>query len=67
MGRQRKPMTLHTKRMPKFRRFASTRYRISEEYYGSEIKMLAGTGKGNKFSGNMRRDVLCVIIKELEN
>ena len=42
--RKRKPMILYTKIMPKFRKYVSTGYGISCEYYGGEIKELAGIG-----------------------
>ena len=60
-------MILCAKIMPKFRRCISTGHGLSEDYYGGEHKSLAGTGQGNKFSGDMCRDVSCLIAKVLEN
>ena len=60
-------MKLYTKLMPRFERYISTGYGISDDYYGGEYQQLAGTGQGNKFSGDMYRDVSCIIIKVIEN
>jgi len=67
VGRNRAAMKLYTKIMPKFKRYISTGYGISEQYYGGEEDQLAGTGQGNKFSGDMCRDISCIIIKVIEN
>ena len=53
--------------MPKFKYHISTTCRISVEYYREVRKALAETGRGNKFSGNMCRDVLHVIVKQIKN
>jgi len=65
--RNRNAMKLFTKIMPVFKHYINTGYGISEEYYGGAQNELAGTGQGNKFSGDMCRDVSCLIIKQLEN
>ena len=67
VGRNRAAMKLHTKIMPKFKRYISTGYGISNQYYGGDEMQLAGTGQGNKFSGDVCRDVSCIIIKVIEN
>ena len=46
-------------------RHVSTAYGISDRFYGGEIE-LAGTGQGNKLSGDICRDISCLIIKQLE-
>ena len=58
-------MILYTKIMPYFEYHIYTGYSISNNYYGGNMK-LAGTGQGNKFSGDMCRDISCLIIKQLE-
>jgi len=65
VGRNHNAMILYTKIMPKFERHISTAYGVSEGHYGRDID-LAGTGQGNKFSGDMCRDISCLIIKQLE-
>jgi len=65
-GRNRKAMVLFTKIMPHFKHHVQTGYGISERYYGGKEDELAGTGQGNKFSGDMCRDISCLIIKQLE-
>ena len=67
VGRKRNPMVSHTKIMPKFRKFVSAGHGISEEYYSSKRNNLAWVGQGNKFTRDTRKDVSCLIIKELEN
>ena len=62
VGRNRQVMKLFIKIMPKFKRYISTGYRISANYYRKENKELAGIEQGNKFSGDMYRDVSCLII-----
>ena len=46
--------------------YLSTAFGISENYYGGESNQLAGTEQGNRFSKDVRRDTLCLIIKEIE-
>ena len=35
-------------------------------YYGGANNILAGTGQGNRFSGDVCRDLSCLIIKNIE-
>ena len=37
-----------------------------KKFYGGETMKLAGTGQGNKFSGYVCRDILCLIIRQIE-
>ena len=67
VGRNRAAMKLLTKIMLCFKHCASTGYGISQQYYGGEEYKLAGTGQGNKFSGNMCREVSCAIMRHTEN
>ena len=67
VGRQRSAMKLFTKMMPRFKHYISTGYGVSKEHYGGNELKLAGTGQGNKFSGDMCRDVSCIIIRVIEN
>ena len=53
--------------MPRFKHYISMEYVISKEYYRGEEFELAGTGQGNKFSGDMYRDVSYIIIRVIEN
>ena len=48
--------------MPKFKHYISTGYGTSDQYYGGDKELLAGTEKGNKFSGDICQDVSCLII-----
>ena len=66
-GRSRKAMCLFTKIMPEFEHYINTGYGISHISYGGKENQLAGTGQGNKFSGDMCRDISCLIIKQIEN
>ena len=59
-------MKLYTKLIPNFRHYVSTAFGVSTNFYRGEDENLAGTGQGNKFSGDMCRDVSCLIIKQLE-
>ena len=65
VGHNRNAMILYTKIMPYFEHHICTGYGVSDNYYGGIMK-LAGTGQGNKFSGDMCRDISCIIIKQLE-
>ena len=38
-------------------------YEISKISYRGQDNLLAGTGEGNKFSGDMYQDILSLIIK----
>ena len=53
--------------MPRFKHYISMEYVISKEYYRGEEFELAGTGQGNKFSGDVCRDVSCTVIRVIEN
>ena len=53
VGRNRAAIKLYTKLMPRFKRYVSTGYGVSDNYYGGECQQLARTGQGNKFSGDM--------------
>jgi len=66
-GRNRKAMILFTKIMSYFKHFVKTGYGILNDWYGGRTNNLAGTGQGNKFLGNMCRDISYLIIKQLEN
>jgi len=44
----------------------STAYGITDNYYGGEEKNLAGTGQGNRFSGDVCRDTSCLIMRVIE-
>ena len=50
-----------------FKHYVCINYRISEKFYGGQLELLAGIGQGNVFSGNICRDTLYLIIKDLEN
>ena len=65
MGRNRSDMKLYTKIIPNFEHYISTGYGVSNTFYRGS-KELAGTGQGNKFSGNICRDISCLIIRQLE-
>ena len=55
-----------TKLIPRWKHYVSTAYGISDQYYGGNEKKMAGTGQGNKFSGDLCRDTSCIIIIVLE-
>ena len=65
-GRDRNAMKLITKVMPNLKHYVCTGFGISSSYYGGEENNLAGTGQGNRFSGDLCRDTSCLIIKEIE-
>ena len=48
--------------MPHLEHYISAGHGISDDYYGGEV-VLAGTGQGNKFSGDVCRDMSCLIMK----
>ena len=52
--------------MPNWEHYVSTGHGISKKHYGREEMKLAGTGQGNKFSGDMCRDTSCLIIRQLK-
>ena len=59
-------MQLMSKITSRWKHYVSTAFGTSEECYGREENELAGTGQGNKFSGEVCRDTSCLIIKVLE-
>jgi len=66
VGRDRAAMKLIAKVIPNLRHYIQIAFGISKSYYGGEKKRLAGTGQGNRFSGNICRDSSYLIIKEIE-
>ena len=65
VGRNYQVMKLFAKIMPRFKYYISTEYEISEQYYSGEENELAGIGQRNKFLGDMYRDILYIIIKQI--
>ena len=57
-------MKILMKLIPRWKHYISTAYGISD--YGRKECELAGTGQGNKFLGDLCRDMSCMIIKVLE-
>jgi len=66
LGRDRNVMKMLTNLIPRWKHYVSTAHGISKRYYGGSENELAGTGQGNKFSGDLCRDTSCMIIKVLE-
>ena len=66
IGKDRSAMKVITKVIPKWRHFICTGFGISAMYYGGVNNILAGTGQGNRFSGDVCRDLSCLIIKNIE-
>ena len=66
-GRNRNAMLLFTRIITVWKRCNCTGYRISTNSYGKLDNNMAGTGQGNKFSGDSCRDNSCLIIKHVEN
>ena len=66
VGRDRSAIKLITKIIPNWQHYARTGFGISNAYYSGEYDRLAGTGQGNRFSSNVCRDTLCLIIKCVE-
>ena len=62
-GRDRSAIKLIMKIIPNWRHYIRTGFGISNAYYGGEYDRLAGTGQENRFSGDVCRDTLCLIIK----
>ena len=52
--------------MPSFEHHTGIAHGISEESYGGDHALLGETRQGSVFSRSARRDVSCVIFKELE-
>jgi len=67
VGRDRDALKLISKVIPNWNHYVSTAYGISEKCYRGEDNQLAGTGQGNKFSGDVCRDTSCLIMKSIEN
>ena len=59
-------MKSHAKILPKFRQSTSTGCRISKNYCRGEEEEIAGSGQGNRFSGNVYRDLSCLMISSIE-
>jgi hypothetical protein len=59
-------MNLFTKIMPVFQHYVCTGFGMSERAYGEEKQQMAGTGEGNKFLGDICRDISYLIIRELK-
>ena len=53
VGRDRRAIKLITKVIPNWEHYLSTAFGISKKYYGGEERNLAGTGQGNRFSGDI--------------
>ena len=66
-GRDRAAVKLMSKVMPNWQHCVRTGHGISVSYYGGEFDKLAGTGQGNRFSGDVCRDTSCLILKVIEN
>jgi len=67
VSKNRSVMKLFTKLIPVWIHYIYTGYSISEEFYSGKDSPQAGTGQGNKFSGDMCQDKSSFIIKEIEN
>jgi len=66
IGVNRNGLKLITKIIPRWKHHICTAFGISESYYGGIDHEMAGTGQGNKFSGDVCRDTSCLIIRQLE-
>ena len=64
--RNREAMKLIMKVIPNWKHYLYTGFGISSSYYGGENERLTGTGQDNKFSGDLCRDISCLIIREIE-
>jgi len=64
--RNREAMKLIMKVIPNWKHYSCTGFGISSSYYRGENERLAGTGQGNKFSGDLCRDTSCLIIREIK-
>jgi hypothetical protein len=65
-GKDRKAMKLIAKALPILKHFVCTGFGVSSLYYGGREDRLAGTGQGNRFSGDVCRDSSCIIIRSIE-
>ena len=59
-------MNLLIKIIPNFKYHISTEFEINSRCYRGEEIILARTGQGNKFSGDIYRDISCLIIRQIE-
>ena len=66
VGHDRAAMKIISKVIPNWKHYICTGFGISESYYGGENDRLAGTGQGNRFSGDVCRDSSCLIIRSIE-
>ena len=66
VGRNREAIKLITKVILNWKHYLCTGFGISLSYYRRENERLAGTGQGNKFSGDLYRDTSYLIIREIE-
>ena len=66
IGVNRNGMQLFSKIIPRWKHYIYTSFGISNMYYGGDDREMAGTGQGNKLSGDICRDTSCLIIKQLE-
>ena len=57
---------LFIKVMPNFHYYVCISYELSNQIYRGESYKLARTRQGNKFPRDMSRDVLYLIIKQIE-
>ena len=58
---------MFTKIIPVQKQYIYTGYGISSNWYREIDQNLAGTGQGNKFSGDLCRDTSSLIIKQIED
>ena len=65
-GRDRTAVKLIVKVISNWRYYILIGFGISDSYYGGKNNKLAGTGQGNRFSGDVCRDLSCLIIKDIE-
>ena len=63
MGRDRSAIKLITKIILNWQHYIRTAFGISNACYGGEYDRLAGTGQGNRFSVDVCRDELYLIVK----
>jgi len=66
VGVEREPAKLFARVLPVMNHYICTSFGISENYYGSDIFKLGGTGQGNSVSGAICRDTSCIIFKKIE-
>ena len=66
IGVEHEPAKLFARILPVMNHYICTSFGISENYYGSDIFKLGGTGQGNSASGAICRDTSCIIFKKIE-